>query len=210
MGTGEAKHSVKSRHYLRTGGVLDDFATGHTKQVAASHYADIDAHRELHDHAVETGLRQALEVALPPPVLATGDGAPLSGPDGAAAPLTSAQAHAATSPDQDVFLASCTGFYDSPFARGNASGCPAAVWGCLECPNAVFTQRHLPSLVSFAGFLEDQREDLPPLEWQARYGLSHERLTKAILPAFTPAQLDQARHDPDGPALPIHLLEHLT
>jgi hypothetical protein len=205
------RKTVKSRHYLRTGGLLDDFATGHTKQVAASRYADIDAHRELHDHAVETGLRQALEVALPPPVVATCNGTTLPRRGAGAGPLTSAQAHAAASVEQDVFLASCTGFYDSPFARGNGSPCPVAVWGCLECPNAVFTQRHLPSLVGFAGFLEDQREDLSTLEWQARYGLAHERLTGGILPAFTTAQLDQARRDAVGqPLPPARLLEHLT
>ena len=35
-----------------------------------------------------------------------------------------------------------------------------AAWGCLECPNAVFTERHLPSLTAFAAFLEDQRGEL--------------------------------------------------
>ena len=54
------RKSVRSRRYLQTGGVLDDFAAGHTKAVAAAHYADIDAHNALHDQAVEDGLRQAL------------------------------------------------------------------------------------------------------------------------------------------------------
>ena len=205
------RKSVKSRHYLQSGGVLDDFATGHTKQVAAGRYADIDAHRELHDQTVEAGLRQALEVALPPPVVATCDGTPLPGPGIVAGPLTSAQAHAAASVEQDVFLASCTSFYDSPFARRKGSPCPVAVWGCLECANAVFTQRHLPSLVGFAGFLENQREQLPAPEWQARYGLVSQRLTKGILPAFTSTQLDQARRDTGAEALlPVRLLEQLT
>jgi hypothetical protein len=115
-----------------------------------------------------------------------------------------------------VFLASCTDFHDSPFARAPGSGCPVAVWGCLECPNAVFTERHLPSLLSFTGFLDAQREELPAPEWQARYGIAHERLSSGILPAFTTRQLDQARRDTDtdghGAAamLPARLLEHLT
>jgi hypothetical protein len=205
------RKTVKSRHYLRTGGMLDDFVAGHSKQVAASRYADIDAHAEVHEQAVEAGLRQAIEVMLPPPVLATCDGAPLPGPDTTAGALTTAQTHAAVSTEQDVFLASCTGFYDSPFARATGSPCPVAVWGCLECPNAVFTQRHLPSLVGFADFLDNQREQLSTAEWQARYGLAHQRLTGSILPAFPSSQLDQARRDTAGPALaPIRLLEPLT
>jgi hypothetical protein len=210
------RKSVKSRLYLRSGGVLDDFATGHTRQVAASRYADIGAHRELHEQAVEAGLRQALDVALPPPVVATCGGAALPGPvtgTDTAAALTPAQARAAVSAEQDVFLASCAGFHDSPFARTPGVPCPVAVWGCLECPNAVFTQRHLPSLVGFAGFLDAQREQLPAAQWQARYGLAYQRLTGGIFPAFTPAQLDRARAQAvagDRTQLPALLLQSLT
>jgi len=210
------RKSVKSRLYLRSGGVLDEFTTGHTRQVAASRYADIGAHRELHEQAVEAGLRQALDVALPPPVVATCGGAALPGPVTAtdtAAALTPAQARAAVSAEQDVFLASCIGFHDSPFARSPGAPCPVAVWGCLECPNAVFTQRHLPSLVGFAGFLDAQREQLPADQWQARYGLAHQRLTGGIFPAFTPAQLDRARAQAvagDRTQLPALLLQSLT
>ena len=209
------RKSVKSRLYLRSGGVLEEFTAGHTRQVAASRYADIGAHRELHEQAVEAGLRQALDVALPPPVVATCTGAALPGPATATdtAALTPAQARAAVSAEQDVFLASCTGFHDSPYARTPGVPCPVAVWGCLECPNAVFTQRHLPSLVSFAGFLDAQREQLPAERWRARYGLAHERLTGGIFPAFTPAQLGQARAEAtagDRTGLPALLLASLT
>lgn len=71
------RKSAKSRASLASGGVLDHFAAGHTKAVAASRYGDIDAHRELHDQAVEDGLGQALEVALAPAVVATESGAEL-------------------------------------------------------------------------------------------------------------------------------------
>jgi hypothetical protein len=184
------RKSYKSRHYQASGGVLDDFAQGHSKQVAAGHYADIDAHTQLHEDAVEAGLRQALEVALPAPVVADEQGHPLGEAGGKLSP---AQARAAVSADTDVFLASCTDFYASAFARAPGSGCPVAVWGCLECPNAVYTTRHLPSLLSFTGFLHAQREELSPLEWQARYGLAFERLTTGITPKFTPEQITAAR-----------------
>ena len=116
----------------------------------------------------QAGLRQALRQALPAPVVATPAGAALPAPGATTEPLTPAQAHAAIAASQDVFLASCTDFNGSPFARSPGNPCPAAVWGCLQCPNAVFTERHLPSLAGFAAFLETQREELPAADWQAR------------------------------------------
>lgn len=205
------RKSVKSRRYLQTGGILGDFTAGHTKAVAAAHYADIGAHDAVHDQAVEDGLRQALHAVLPDPVTATPDGKPLNVPGGTALLLTPAQRHAAASSEQDVFLASCTGFRSSPFARTAGDGCPVAAWGCLECPNAVFTERHLPSLIAFAAFTEAQREALDSAQWQARYGTAHHRLTTGIFPAFTPAQHAAARHDDTGVvSLPVRLLESLT
>jgi hypothetical protein len=206
------RKSVKSRRYLQTGGILDDFTAGHTKAVAAAHYADIDAHNDVHDQAVEDGLRQALHAALPDPVTATPDGEALAVLSGTAPPLTQAQQQAAASGEQDVFLASCSGFHASPFARTPGEGCPVAAWGCLECPNAVFTERHLPSLTAFAAFTEAQREALDSAQWQARYGTAHHRLTTGIFPAFTPAQHAAARDDSIGSiiTLPARLLEILT
>jgi len=208
------RKSVKSRRYLQSGGVLDDFAAGHTKAVAAARYADIDAHNALHDQAVEDGLRQALQAALPDPVTATGAGEPLGVPGQDPPPLTPAQHQAAASGDQDVFLASCAGFHASPFARTAGDGCPVAAWGCLECPNAVFTERHLPSLTAFAAFLEDQREELDGTQWQARYGMAHHRLTAGIFPAFSPDRHAAARRDGTDAggivSLPARLLESLT
>lgn len=205
------RKSVKSRRYLQSGGILDDFTAGHTKAVAASHYAGIKAHDTLHDQAVEDGLRQALAAALPAPVTATTDGEPLAVPGGELPLLTSAQHQAAVNTGQDVFLASCTDFHASPFARTAGDGCPVAAWGCLECPNAVFTERHLPSLTGFAEFLDDQREEMDSTQWQARYGMPHHRLTTGIFPAFSPGQHAAARRDSTGAAsLPARLLKSLT
>lgn len=205
------RKTYKSRQYLQAAGVLDDFTTGHSKQVAAAHYADIDAHRELHEQAIEAGLSQALEVALPPPVVADEQGRHL-GDD--AAVLTPAQVNAALSEQSDVFLASCTDFYASPLARRKGDGCPVAIWGCLECPNAVYTTRHLPSLLSFTDFLHTQREDLSEAEWRARYGLAFERITTGITPKFTAEQITTARliAEATGAQLPVpaQILEHST
>lgn len=196
------RKAYKSRQYLHAAGVLDDFTTGHSKQVAAAHYADIDAHRELHEQAIEAGLGQALQVALPPPVVADEQGRPLGEE---ATTLTAAQVNAARSEQSDVFLASCTDFYASPFARTKGAGCPSAIWGCLECPNAVYTTRHLPSLLGFIDFLRVEREDMSEAEWRARYGLAFERITTGITPKFTPAEIATARHlaNTNGDHLPV-------
>jgi hypothetical protein len=205
------RKTYKSRHYLRTAGVLDDFAVGHTKQVAARHYADIDAHRDLHEQAVEAGLHEALTVALAPPVVLDATGARL---DDGPGPLEPEAVRVALSGHNDVWLASCKDFYASPFAVKPGTGCPVAAWGCLECPNAVFTTRHLPSLLSFRSFLEGQRDELSTVEWNARYGLAHQRITSGVLPRFTEQQLSIAQaiaesHEP-GLSLPAQLLEHVS
>jgi len=201
------RKTVKSGKYLAAGGVLDDFTAGHSRPVAASRYANIGAHREIHERAVEAGLEQALAVALPPPAVVPGGGTEPP------AMLTSAQLGAAQNAGSDVFLASCTSFSDSPFARKPGGPCPVAAWGCLECPNAVFTDRHLPSLVTFAGFLQEQREALSEAEWAARYGLSWQRLAGGVFPAFPPERLEAARiaaAADETAAVPALLLGQLT
>ncbi|MFJ2264438.1 hypothetical protein ACIOKD_40215 [Streptomyces sp. NPDC087844] len=201
------RKSYKSRRYRQTGGVLEDFAEGHTPRVAAKHYANIEAHRPLHDQAVEDGLREALDAALDPPVVLAEDGTRL---DASPAGLLPGEVAQALSGDSDVWLASCRDFHASPFARRPGAGCPVAVWGCLECPNAVFTTRHLPALISFTGFLTAQREEMTMPEWNARYVLAFERVTAGILPQFTAEQQATARliaesHDPSL-HLPAHIL----
>jgi len=184
------RKTFKSIRYVRSGGVLDDFAEGHTKQVAADHYANIEAHRELHETAVENGLQEALDVALAPPVVLDDEGARL---DCGPGQLEPDEVRAALSGENDVFLASCKDFYASPYAAKKGTSCPVAVWGCLECPNAVFTTRHLPSILTFLDFTENQREELPVLEWKARYGLAWERIVHGIRPRFTSDQVATAQ-----------------
>lgn len=205
------RKTYKSRRYLESAGLLDDFAQGHSKRVAADHYADIEAHRELHEQAVEDGLREALDTAMQPPVVIDADGERL---DDGEEVLTPAEVSSALQGEQDVWLASCKNFFNSPTAIKKGSGCPTAVWGCLECPNAVFTTRHLPTLLSFTGFMDRERDELASLEWKARYGLAWERVTTGVLPKFTAEQRRTAQaiaQSAEGPhALPARLLELTT
>ncbi|MFJ3925477.1 hypothetical protein [Streptomyces sp. NPDC090022] len=189
------RKTVKSRQYLRAGGVLEDFASGHTRPVAAKHYADIGAHEETHEQAVEAGLEQALGATLSPPVVLSDDGARLD--DGQAA-LTTREIESALSGEQDVWLASCRDFFASPFARKPGAACPVPAWGCLEYPNAVFTSRHLPSLLSFLDFLERQREEYPAAEWTTRFGLAWDRIVHGVRARFSTRQIATAQVIAEG------------
>ncbi|MFE9765902.1 hypothetical protein ACFYPC_15475 [Streptomyces sp. NPDC005808] len=202
------RKTVKSRQYLRAGGVLEDFASGHTRPVAAKHYADIDAHEETHNQAVEAGLVQALGAAAASPVVLSDEGDRLD--DGEAA-LSTQEIKSALSGEQDVWLASCRDFFASPFARKPGAACPVPAWGCLECPNAVFTNRHLPSLLSFLDFLERQREEYPAAEWSARFGLAWDRVVHGVRARFSTRQIATAQAiaeaDGDRLLLPASFLE---
>lgn len=205
------RKSFKSQQYLKAAGVLADFAAGHTRQVAAAHYADIASHTEVHEQAVEDGLLQALKVADPPeapaagspgtsdpsglpdPVVVDDDGTVLGGEiTGTTAGGPPAQVARALGGEQDVFLASCRDFHHTPFAAAGKP-CPVPMWGCLECPNAVFTTRHLPQVLAFLDFVERQREQMPVPEWQLRYGTAWDRLVHGVRAKFSNAQVRTAQ-----------------
>lgn len=196
------RKTYKSRQYLRAGGILPDFTSGHTPQVAGRHYADIPAHDEIHDQAVESGLTEALAVALAPPVVVDDDGRRL---DDGEEELLPEVVKDTLSGATDVWLSSCKDFFASPWAVKAGAPCPVPPWVCLECPNAVFTTRHLPAVLSVLDMLERQREEFSLVEWQARFGLAHERITNGVLNRFSAAQIATARaiDEADGPRLAL-------
>jgi hypothetical protein len=63
------RKTQKALWYLKTEGEIQDFAIGHTPEVAARHYADIPALQHVHEKAVADGLGDALEASLKPCVL---------------------------------------------------------------------------------------------------------------------------------------------
>ena len=99
--------------------------------------------------------------------------------------------------DQDVWLARCGGFYESPFAEAG-NPCPTPFWGCLECENAVITERKLPALIAFQSFMADQRAALNADEWSIKFGRPWHRITNQILPAFAPPTVEAARSQIEG------------
>jgi hypothetical protein len=94
--------------------------------------------------------------------------------------------------DQDVWLASCAGFYASPHGPPGEP-CPQPFWGCLDCGNAVITARKLPAILAFLTFIEAEREGLTASDWHAKFGHAFVRITSQVLPAFSETVIAEAR-----------------
>jgi hypothetical protein len=183
----------KALWYRKTEGHMARFAVGHTVEVAARHYADIPSLRPLHEATVADAFEEVVAAARPPILLSPeqeadwrampehADG--IVAPD-AVAPLLDG--------DQDVWLASCAGFYASPHGRAGEP-CPQPFWGCLDCGNAVITARKLPAILAFLAFIEAEREGLTASDWRAKFGHVHARITSQVLPAFSETVIAEAR-----------------
>jgi hypothetical protein len=195
----------KALWYLKTDGHMARFAVGHTREVAARHYADVPALRPLHEAAVADAFEEVVASALAPIVLTLEqENAWRSDPAGASGVPAGSDPIALLDGQQDVWLASCGGFFSSPYGKPG-SPCPLPFWGCLECSNAVITTRKLPAILSFLDFIEDQRKALTAGHWMSKFGRAYARITNQILPAFAPAPLREAREAlARGPA-PIYL-----
>jgi hypothetical protein len=105
---------------------------------------------------------------------------------------------------QDLWLASCGGFYASPFGT-KGQPCPVPFWGCLDCGNAVITSRKLPALIAFLTFMVARRETLQAADWAAKFGRAHRRIAEQILPAFPAAVVAAARTVAESQAGLLHL-----
>lgn len=176
-----------AERYRATGGQLDQFRLNNSYDVAANHYANIPALREIHEATVAEGLADALAAVVGPPKVLTND-AVLPPPHG----LESSTADALRAGSLDVWVSACTGFFSSPFAASGAP-CPTPVWGCLACENAVFTTARLPSLIRLVDHMENQRASLDDGTWEAVFGAAYARITAQVLPSFPPGVVTTAR-----------------
>ena len=183
----------KALWYRKTEGHMARFAVGHTVEVAARHYADIPSLRPLHEAAVADAFEEAVAAARVPILLS-----PEQEADWRAAPE---HADGIVEPDavvplldgdQDVWLASCAGFYASPHGPPGEP-CPQPFWGCLDCGNAVITARKLPAILAFLTFIEAEREGLTASDWHAKFGHAFARITSQVLPAFSETVIAEAR-----------------
>lgn len=188
----QLRKTHKALWYLKTDGHMARFAVGHTVEVAARHYADVPSLRPLHEATVAAAFEDALEAAAPQVLTPEQEAVWQTEPELASGVLAGKDIEALLAGDQDVWLASCAGFFASPFGA-TGSPCPTPFWGCLECSNAVITARKLPAILGFLAFVEGRREDLTAGNWAATFGRAHARITGDILPAFSVSVITEAR-----------------
>ena len=179
----------KALWYLKTEGHMARFAVGHTVEIAARHYADVPSLRPLHEQTVADALEEAL---TGPRVIPPCEEEQLRSPTEFTDQDGDDPAVALLDGEQDVWLASCGGFYSSPFASVGTP-CPLPFWGCLDCGNAVITARKLPAILAFLAFVDEQRSGMSKTEWAAKFGHARERIIRQILPAFGDEVIAQAR-----------------
>jgi hypothetical protein len=190
------RKTYKAEWYVKTGGQLETFAQGHSVEVAAEHYADIPALRPIHEATIAAAIEDAMAPARREPCILTPKQEAAVRLSPGSGKLPPALAVEAVIPlldgEQDVWLASCTSFYDSPFGtKGEA--CPSPFWTCLDCGNAVITARKLPALIAFLDFTTAQRDSLANADWETKFGRAHRRISDQIIPAFPKAVVAAAR-----------------
>lgn len=194
----------KALWYLKTGGHMARFAVGHSIEAAAQHYADIPSLRPLHETTVVEALEDAIRTAakvMATPTLNTNELA--VDPQRSMPPYR--DSHTALTDIQDVWLAGCSGFYDSPFSKSGAP-CSHPFWGCIDCRNAVISVHKLPAILGFLDFIVAQRTALGAEDWAAKFGHVHARITQQVLPSFSAEVIEAARaslaSDPPAMYLP--------
>lgn len=190
----------KALWYTKTEGHMARFAVGHSREVAARHYADLPTLRPLHEVAVADAFREVVAAASPtvlPPIV---EQALRQAPEQAASLMPPDSVGPLLDGEQDVWLAACAGFHSSPFAA-SGSPCPQPFWGCLDCSNAVITVRKLPAIIAFLSFIEEQRRSLPANDWTAKFGRIHARISEQVLPAFSDAVILDARRQMESEQL---------
>lgn len=184
----------KALWYTKTGGHMTRFAVGHSREVAARHYADLPSLRHLHEETVADAFRAVVAAALPTVLSSTAEQALREAPEQAASLISPDMVGPLLDGEHDVWLAACAGFYSSPFTEAGLP-CAHPFWGCLDCPNAVITRRKLPAILAFQAFVEGKRQSLMASDWAAMFGRAHARITEQILPVFSDAVIADARQE---------------
>jgi len=93
--------------------------------------------------------------------------------------------------EQDMFIATCKDFYNSPNGKPN-SPCQLP-WGCFTCSNAIWTSRILPKLVLFYDFILEQKELLSTEDWEAKFMTPYVIMKYKIFTKFSDETMGWAR-----------------
>lgn len=167
-------------------------------QVAADHYMAASEETDLLTNVInstqEIVIRQARASAMT--VLDEREMEALaSEPKAAAAKLGTSQRVALkllNTDEEDVFVAKCKGFLNSPFGKPGQP-CPAAVWECLFCKQAVVTPTKLPNILGLLDFIDAQQREMQAEEWVRRYAALRVVITEQVLPRFSDTTIAAAQ-----------------
>ena len=184
----------------------------HSVQVAADHYLTPNEETELHSQVIERTQRSILEAARRSRITVLDEHRTrelAADPARAAAVLDVTPGRAASllaSDEEDVFIAKCKNFYDSPHAKPGEP-CPSAVWECLFCRQCVVTPTKLPNLLKLLDHIDGQARALTVEQWRARYAAVRAVIAERILPQFSDEVIQAARAEMDQARLPPTLQE---
>ncbi|GLT02852.1 hypothetical protein GCM10007897_42770 [Sphingobium jiangsuense] len=206
------RKTVKRDNYLRHAGHLRRFASDHSREVAARHYASVEGLREEHARSIVAAETHLFDMAMSPLVLAPEEeqDAAEQGLSVAGRIIDGAEAAQLMGGASDTFLGICADFWSGPSPRAEDGSCAVAFTGCLHCRNAVFTRRKLPALLTYMDWLEDRRTVLTEASWAGAHGADFDRIAIQVLPAFAAGDIEHARAlmaaEPRGCALPPHIV----
>ncbi|WP_226998521.1 hypothetical protein [Tardibacter chloracetimidivorans] len=191
----------KALWYTKTEGHIARFAVGHSREVAGGATMLICRRSgPCTRRPSPTPSAQRSPPAMPTVLPPTAEQALRKAPDQAEPLMPLATVGPLLDGEQDVWLAACAGFHNSPFAEAG-SPCAQPFWGCLDCPNAVITARKLPAILAFLVFVE--RTAAEPardrLGGQVRpRPCPHHR---QVVPAFSDAVIADARRQMESERL---------
>ena len=194
----------RTQRTIRHGGRLSIDRSDNSADVRAKHYLDNDRMRPFLENAVLDAQAQAWDHALSRRVIDLPNDASDDQVSAAARKAKVAQNDIATalSGEQDLWLASCRDFTNSPFDKPGTP-CSKAFFGCVVCPNALITRRSLPAILGFRAHVERRRDEMGSPEWEALYGAAWREITHAILPQFDQRTVAEAETIARG--LDMHL-----
>jgi hypothetical protein len=157
----------------------------HTFSQTTVSYLNNDAVKHVHEDAIEAGIHAALNV-VQPTVLVSDDTEDVAAALGSSSP----EAAKILRGEQDVLFASCKDFYNRP--DGNPNTPCDKVWSCLTCSNAIITRHVLPRVIALKHFMAEQRNELHPDDWEAKFSSAWQILTQSVLPKFSMASISEA------------------
>ena len=171
-------------------------ATGHSIEVAGTHYANVRALDDFHEQAVERALNQALGADLSggATVMDEDTEAALADGDRRVAEqlgLTDGAAEQAARGGTDLWLARCRDFFNAPHGSPSTP-CATPHFGCVGCANALVGPSKLPAIHAFIEHAERQGELLAEPVWEAIYGRGYAGAVE-VIGRFSRAENDAAR-----------------